>query len=53
MAAREVALAVALALAAGLVVVGVAMWSAPLAWIVAGVLAAALSFLFLAEVGGS
>lgn len=43
-----VALFAALAAAAGLVVAGVAMWSLPLALIVAGVLLAALAVLALA-----
>ena len=43
-----VALFVALVVAAGLVVAGVAMWSLPLALIVAGVLLAALAVLALA-----
>lgn len=43
-----VSLFAALAAAAGLVVAGVAMWSLPLALIVAGVLLAALAVLALA-----
>lgn len=48
---REVLFLAILALAAACVVVGVSFWSAPLAWIAAGVLLAVLGWLGLS--GGS
>lgn len=50
--ARAAALALLLALAGALAVVGVAMLSVPGAWILAGLLLAAWAVLTLAEVGG-
>ena len=47
---REVAFLFVLAVAAGCVVVGVAHWSAPVAWVVAGLLLAGLGWLGLADV---
>lgn len=49
---REALLGAALLTATGLVVRGVALWSAPAAWIVAGLLLALLATVFLTEVGG-
>jgi len=48
---REILLLLLLALAAGLVVHGVSLLSQSAAWIVAGLLTAALAVLFLAEAG--
>ena len=47
---REIAFLFVLAVAAGCVVVGVAHWSAPVAWVVAGLLLAGLGWLGLADV---
>lgn len=47
---REVALILGLAVAAALVVVGVSLWSTAAAWIMAGILLAALVVLCFAEV---
>lgn len=48
---KLVVLAVLLALAGALVVAGVALWSVPVALVVAGVLLAVLACLFLLDVG--
>lgn len=48
---REVLLALVLILAAALVVSGIAMLFIPAAYVAAGVLVAALGYLFLAEAG--
>lgn len=47
---KSVRLAVLLAFAAGLVVVGVTQWSAPAGWVIAGLLLAGWSVLFLLDV---
>lgn len=46
---REVVFLLALMIAAGCVVVGVAHWSVAVAWIVAGVLLAVVAWLALAD----
>ena len=48
---REALLALILLVAAGLIVTGVAMLFVPAAYIVGGILAAALGYLFLVEAG--
>lgn len=48
---REALLALILIVAAGLVVAGVSMLFVPAAYIVGGLLAAALGYLFLTEAG--
>lgn len=50
--ARAVVLALLLAVAGALAVIGVAMLSVPAAWILAGALLAGWALLTLAEVGG-
>lgn len=50
--ARATALALLLAVAGALAVIGVAMLSVPAAWILAGALLAGWALLTLAEVGG-
>lgn len=50
-AVREVLLGVALSLAAASVTYGASLWSTAAAWVVGGVLAAAIACLFLLEVG--
>lgn len=49
---RELLLLGVLALAGYLVVTGVAMWSEPTAYLVAGLLVAVVGIVFLTEVGG-
>lgn len=48
---REALLGILLFTAAALVVRGVALWSTPAAWVVAGLAVAGLAVLFLVEAG--